>query len=55
MSGLTIGLMALDEMSLEISKNGGNPKERAYAEKIIPVIKKHHLLLVSLLLANAAA
>lgn len=55
MSGLTIGLMSLDEISLEVIKNGGDPKERKYAEKIIPVIKRHHLLLVTLLLANAAA
>ena len=55
MSGLTIGLMSLDKMTLEIIKRGGDAKERKYAERIIPVIEKHHLLLVTLLLSNAAA
>jgi len=55
MSGLTIGLMSLDLMTLEIMKNGGNEKSKKYAEKIIPIVKNHHLVLVTLLLCNAAA
>jgi metal transporter CNNM len=55
MSGLTIGLMSLDMMNLEVIRNGGDPKEAKYAERIIPVIKQHHILLVTLLLTNAAA
>eukprot|EP01119_Soliformovum_irregulare_P008065 TRINITY_DN2087_c0_g1_i3.p1 TRINITY_DN2087_c0_g1~~TRINITY_DN2087_c0_g1_i3.p1 ORF type:complete len:384 (+),score=101.88 TRINITY_DN2087_c0_g1_i3:378-1529(+) len=55
MSGLTVGLMALDPMTLEIVRKAGTEKERKYAEKIIPVIERHHLLLVSLLLSNAVA
>eukprot|EP01118_Nematostelium_gracile_P013181 TRINITY_DN4951_c0_g1_i1.p1 TRINITY_DN4951_c0_g1~~TRINITY_DN4951_c0_g1_i1.p1 ORF type:complete len:478 (-),score=117.32 TRINITY_DN4951_c0_g1_i1:11-1378(-) len=54
-SGLTIGLMSLDPMTLEIIKKGGEPKDRKYAERILPIVKKHHLLLVTLLLSNAAA
>jgi len=55
MSGLTMGLMSLDEMDLEILQKGGEPKQAFLAKKIIPLIRKHHLTLVTLLLANAAA
>uniref|UniRef100_A0A6B2L7I0 CNNM transmembrane domain-containing protein n=1 Tax=Arcella intermedia TaxID=1963864 RepID=A0A6B2L7I0_9EUKA len=55
MSGLTMGLMSLDLMNLKILKKSGTAKEKKYAKGIIPLVKRHHLLLVSLLLANAAA
>ena len=53
MSGLTMGLMSLDLMNLKILAESGEPQEQVYAERIIPVVSKHHLLLVTLLLANA--
>ena len=34
---------------------GGTPSERRHASRIMPLVKRHHLLLVTLLLANAAA
>eukprot|EP01123_Difflugia_compressa_P010145 TRINITY_DN3636_c0_g1_i1.p1 TRINITY_DN3636_c0_g1~~TRINITY_DN3636_c0_g1_i1.p1 ORF type:complete len:444 (-),score=81.92 TRINITY_DN3636_c0_g1_i1:13-1311(-) len=55
MSGMTIGLMSLDLMNLKILKESGTPEERKYCSKIIPLVSQHHLLLVTLLLANAAA
>lgn len=55
MSGLTLGLMTLDLMDLQILQRGGEEKKSNYAAKIIPLIKRHHLTLVTLLLANAAA
>ncbi|XP_019851308.1 PREDICTED: DUF21 domain-containing protein At4g14230-like [Amphimedon queenslandica] len=55
MSGLTMGLLSLDIMSLEVLKRGGKPREKKYASRIIRIVKKHHLLLVTLLLANAIA
>ena len=55
MSGLTIGLLSLDPMSLLVLKRGGKPKEQKYAARILLMVKRHHLLLVTLLLANAAA
>src|SRR3989338_5801632 len=55
MSGLTIGLMSLDLVQLQVLENCGTETERSYAKKIIPVVRRHHLLLVSLLLSNAAA
>ena len=55
MSGLTIGLLSLDILSLEVLKKSGKPIERKYASRIITLVKRHHLLLVTLLLANAIA
>ncbi len=55
MSGLTMGLLSLDVMSLEVLKRGGKPKEQKYAARIVGIVKRHHLLLVTLLLANALA
>jgi len=54
-SGLTIGLMAFDSTKLEIKKMIGAPNEVAAAKNILPLVKKHHLLLVTLLLFNACA
>ncbi|CAK8697560.1 unnamed protein product [Clavelina lepadiformis] len=55
MSGLTMGLLSLDVMSLTVLADGGKPHEQKYAKKILPLVKRHHLLLVTLLLSNAAA
>lgn len=51
-SGLTLGLMSLDMVSLEILAEGGDEDEREYAKKIIPVREKGNLLLCTLLLGN---
>ena len=53
MSGLTIGLVSLDETTLTVLRNSGTPEERRHAERVLPLVKRHHLLLVTLLLANA--
>ena len=42
-------------MQLTVLIEAGTPEERANAKKILPVVKRHHLLLVTLLLANACA
>ena len=55
MSGLTMGLLSLDILSLKVLARGGKPDEQKHAAKIIPLVSQHHLLLVTLLLANAAA
>lgn len=55
MSGLTMGLLSLDSTSLAVLSTGGKPKEQKYAKKILPLVNRHHLLLVTLLLANAVA
>jgi len=51
-SGLTLGLMSLDMVSLEILSESGEEMERVYAKKIIPVRAKGNLLLCTLLLGN---
>jgi metal transporter CNNM len=85
MSGLTMGLLSLDIMSLEVLKRGGKPHQQVlqhsskkdplklsiktlrlyhlslplsrqrYSTRILQLVKRHHLLLVTLLLANAVA
>lgn len=55
MSGLTLGLMSMSLVDLEVLAKSGTPKDRKYAEKILPVVKKQHLLLCTLLIFNAAA
>jgi len=55
MSGLTVGLMSLDETELELKLASGTPQEQEQARRVLPVISKHHFLLVTLLVANAAA
>eukprot|EP00899_Mesostigma_viride_P022767 jgi/Mesvir1/3675/Mv14964-RA.1 len=54
-SGLTLGLLSLDPMNLEVILKGGSPTQRAHAQRIMPLVRNHHLLLCTLLLANAAA
>ncbi|KXN84678.1 hypothetical protein AN958_12056 [Leucoagaricus sp. SymC.cos] len=51
-AGLTLGYMSLDETQLNVLSISGNSKQREYANKIKPIRKNGHLLLVTLLLAN---
>ena len=55
MSGLTVGMLSIDTLALELKMRNGTDYERKAAAKLLPVISNHHLLMVSLLLANAAA
>ena len=54
-SGLTLGLLSLDQTSLKVLMEAGTPSQQKNAARILPLVKRHHLLLVTLLLANAAA
>eukprot|EP00913_Durusdinium_trenchii_P009732 g9144.t1 len=47
-AGLTMGLVSIDPMEMEII-------DQAAAERILPLIHDHHLLLVTLLLMNSIA
>lgn len=51
MSGLTLGLMSLSLVELEVLAKSGTPSN----PKILPVVQNQHLLLCTLLIANAAA
>ncbi|XVF80468.1 hypothetical protein PTKIN_Ptkin15bG0076300 [Pterospermum kingtungense] len=55
MSGLTLGLMSLGLVELEILQRSGTNSEKKQAAVILPVVKKQHQLLVTLLLCNACA
>ncbi|XP_059624055.1 DUF21 domain-containing protein At2g14520-like isoform X2 [Cornus florida] len=55
MSGLTLGLMSMSLVDLEVLAKSGTPRDRLHAAKILPVVKRQHLLLCTLLLSNAAA
>ncbi|KXS15262.1 DUF21-domain-containing protein [Gonapodya prolifera JEL478] len=51
-AGLTLGMMSLDVTNLEILKQAGSPSEQKYAKIILPLRKRGHLLLITLLLGN---
>eukprot|EP01006_Ploeotia_vitrea_P024909 TRINITY_DN57721_c0_g1_i1.p1 TRINITY_DN57721_c0_g1~~TRINITY_DN57721_c0_g1_i1.p1 ORF type:complete len:543 (+),score=32.23 TRINITY_DN57721_c0_g1_i1:55-1683(+) len=51
-SGLTLGLLGLDSISLRVIAARGPIKDRGYAKKILPVRKHTNLLLCTLLLGN---
>ncbi|KEH26160.1 DUF21 domain plant protein [Medicago truncatula] len=55
MSGLTLGLMSLSLVDLEILERSGSPSQKKQAAIILPVVKKQHQLLVTLLLCNAVS
>ena len=54
-SGLTQGLLSLDFTEMTIKSRSGTTEEKKHATKVIPVIRRHHLLLVTLMLWNATA
>ena len=55
MSGLTIGLLSIDELELEIKAKIGTEEEKKRVANITPVLARHHWLLVTLLFCNAVA
>ena len=55
MSGLTLGLMGLDLVELEVLRRSGTPKQKWEAREVSKLLKHPHLILVTLLLCNAAA
>lgn len=55
MAGLTLGLMSLGLVDLEVLIKSGRPQDRVHAAKILPVVKRQHLLLCTLLIGNSLA
>jgi metal transporter CNNM len=53
MSGLTIGLVSLDANTLRVLSRTGTDAERRHAARVLPLVSRHHLLLVTLLFCNA--
>jgi|NorSeaMetagenome_1021524.scaffolds.fasta_scaffold164558_1 hypothetical protein len=54
-AGLTMGLLSIDPLKLAIKQKCGTDEEKKMAKAILPILSQHHLLLVTLLLMNAAA
>ena len=55
-AGLTMGLLSLDPLLLLIKMRAGSTqKEKDQAASLLPIVKQHHLLLVTLLLLNSIA
>lgn len=52
MSGLTVGLIGLDKLTLEINATS-DPVAKKRADIILPVTSKHHWMLVTLMFINA--
>ncbi|KAF1775696.1 protein of unknown function DUF21 [Phytophthora cactorum] len=55
MAGLTMGLVSLDMLNVRILEMEGTEVEKQCAHKVRPVLERHHLLLVTLLIVNASA
>ena len=55
-AGLTLGMLGLDPLMLLIKERASdNPTERTQARQLLPLVKQHHRLLVTLLLMNSIA
>jgi len=50
-----VGLLSIDERDLEIKIAVGTEQEKKMANTVLKIISNHHLLLTTLLLANAIA
>ena len=54
-SGLNVSLLSIDEQKLALLSKSGSPERVEMCRKLAPIIKDHHLLLVTILVANASA
>lgn len=54
-AGLIMGLLSLDVTKLEIKSIIGDDIEKEAASKLLPIVKQHHLLLVTLLFLSSMA
>lgn len=54
-AGLTQGLLSIDSLELKVKMRSGTEEEKFHASRVLSIVQNHHLLLVSLLLFNAAA
>ena len=55
MSGLTVGYLSVDQLTMELRENTGTPEEKEASKVILPVLSNRHWLLCTLLLMNSFA
>ena len=55
MSGLTVGYLSIDDLTMELRMTSGTEEEKEVASKVLPVLSNRHWLLVTLLLMNSFA
>ena len=55
MSGLTVGYLSVDQLTMELREKTGTQMEKEYSKIILPVLSNHHWLLCTLLLMNSFA
>ena len=53
MSGLTVGYLSVDQLTMELRETTGTPQEKEFSKVILPVLSNHHWLLCTLLLMNS--
>lgn len=53
--GLTQGLLSLNPLEMNVKMRSGSSDEKQQASRVLPLITRHHLLLVTLMLFNATA
>ena len=55
MSGLTVGYLSVDQLTMELRETTGTPMEKEYSKVILPVLSNRHWLLCTLLFMNSFA
>ena len=55
MSGLTVGYLSVDQLTMELRENTGTEEEKEASKVILPVLSNRHWLLCTLLLMNSFA
>ena len=55
MSGLTVGYLSVDQLTMELRESTGTPEEKEASKVILPVLSNRHWLLCTLLLMNSFA
>ncbi|CAM9289328.1 unnamed protein product, partial [Hapterophycus canaliculatus] len=55
-AGLTMGLLSIEPLEMAIKqRSAGTAAEKRQASRILPLVSRHHFLLVTLLLFNSLA
>ena len=55
MSGLTVGYLSIDDLTMELRMTSETEEEKEVASKVLPILSNRHWLLVTLLLMNSFA